>query len=334
MDDEKSWYIQNVLIPNNINLSDKKFAITSNGTTSAYLALHAINSENSLHSLVFTPVYFTYLKVLEHLKATIDYYSTNILNKTLNINFKEIEEIIVNKKINIIIINDPFFGTGIRFGLKNYEKLLELCQIYSVWLIVDYIYGGMEWDSPISVINANLLNLLRKYTKAILLESISKRLFINGIKSSIIYAEDTIIDRIEAASVYITGAVCYSQSALFKEIYDLKNLEVILSIIKRNIGYAKTNYELLHSIFLHTDFVLSNCTSGYYCILGIPYYRLENKKSFEAAEKILEETNILTIPHDRYLCFSDHLYCFRVNLTGDNVKLVESAEKLLNTYFN
>lgn len=92
---------------------------------------------------------------------------------------------------------------------------------------------------------------------------------------------------------------------------------------------AQKNYSLLNTLISCTGFYMSNCESGYYCLMNIPYTLFKTKNNMKIAESILKSLGILTIPHDRYLYFDDRYYSFRMNLTVDKNKLLISIDKLL-----
>jgi aspartate/methionine/tyrosine aminotransferase len=333
MYDLKKWFNSEVLQNTTVNLSKFNFSIASNGTSSAYLLFNILSKKRNLRVLLITPIYYTYIKVLNDLKVDV-YYMEILKEGKININFKELRKNIVNHEINLIIINDPLLGSGIKITSDIYIDLVNICKKYNILLFVDFMYGGMDWNSKnFDVINDFLLNLFDIYSEIIIIESITKRLFINGIKNCLVYSSNDIINLFENISVYTIGSLVYSQITLFKQLYDRKNRSIVLNAIKKNITFAMSNFELIKTLLIDTNCIISACESGYFCLIGIPYNKIVYKDNMDIANNLMDNINILTIPHDRYLFKSHSHYYFRVNLSIEQSKLIPAIKKI-RTFYN
>lgn len=332
MNDLKKWFNCEVLESTTVNLSNFDFSITSNGTSSAYLLFNIFNKKKNLKVLLITPIYFTYIRVLKDLKVDI-YYMEILKEGKISINFKELKENIIKHKINLIIINDPLLGSGIRITSDVYINLVNMCKAYDILLFIDFMYGGMDWNfKNLNVVDDFLLNLFNIHSEIIILESLTKRLFINGIKSCLVYSSKDIISLFENISVYTIGSLVYSQITLFKQLYDRKNRSVVLNSIKENITFAMSNFELIKTLLVDTNCIISDCESGYFCLLGIPYNKIDYKNNMDIANNLMDNINILTIPHDRYLFKSHSHYYFRINLSIEQSKLIPAIKKIISFY--
>jgi aspartate/methionine/tyrosine aminotransferase len=306
------------------------FAISSNGTISIFLILHILKKFHSLNVLLLSPIYFSYINLLNDLSAKIQYLQI-VHDGKIVFDFDALEHVVVSNQINLIILNDPLFGVGISFGEENYEMVASLCEEHQVNLLVDYIYGGMEWENHPSIVNGFLVDMVLNHDKVILVESISKRIFLNGAKTSLVFAHPKFIKEFEHKSVHTIGTLASAQISMMREIYDPANKESLLSAIQGNIKIARDNYSLLTTLLMGTNFCLSYCNSGYFCLLCIPLTAFDGGIDGSAiAEELIKNFNILTIPHDRYLYFSESKYCFRLNLSIPSSTLLVSISKLLN----
>ncbi len=328
MDNLKKWFCGQIVSNEKINLMSTYFAIAPNGTSCAMLSLQALNMDEGLRPILLTPIYFSYINLLKSMGTNIEYYQI-IKDGHLYINYLELTDIIVKTNANILILNDPVFGSGIQITNDVYKKLISICEKYHMILFVDYVYGGMEWNTQPLLLNEFLINNIQNEKPIIYIDSISKRLFTNGIKNSLVFANSKIIHKIEQLAVYTTGCITASQVSYFKELYNNENYEIVINTIASNIVMAKNNFSLLDTLISYTDFYMSNCQSGYYCLMNIPYTLFKTKNNMKIAERILKSLGILTIPHDRYLYFDDSYYSFRMNLTIDKKKLLISIDKLL-----
>ena len=328
MESLKEWFCEQIVSNEKINLMSNYFAIAPNGTSGAMLSLQTLNMNEGLRPILLTPIYFSYINLLKLMGTDIEYYQI-IKDGHLYIDYLELTDIIIKTNANILILNDPVFGSGVKITNDVYKKLISICDKYHMTLFVDYVYGGMEWNSRPLLLNEFLINNIQCEKPIIYIDSISKRLFTNGIKNSLVFANSKIIHKIEQLAVYTTGCITASQVSYFKELYNNENYKIVTNTIANNIVMARKNYSLLKTLISCTGFYMSNCESGYYCLMNIPYTLFKTKNNMKIAESILKSLGILTIPHDRYLYFDDRYYSFRMNLTVDKNKLLISIDKLL-----
>jgi aspartate/methionine/tyrosine aminotransferase len=322
----KTWFSE---VFTESNIHPNNFSISSNGTSTIFLILYILYIKSRLNVILLSPIYFTYINILKNISDTIEYLQIVSYGK-LDFNFDELENIINRNNSNLIIINDPLFGSGVTLRNDNYNILINICKKYKVKLLIDYIYGGMEWDCNTTILNNFFIEKSLANPEVIFIESISKRIFLNGIKTSLIFTHPDLIKEFELSSVHVIGALTSPQISIFKQIYDLANRESVLYTINTNISIARENYILLTSLLLGTEFKLSNCNSGYFCLLYIPYILLNGNNNLEISEYFIENRGILTIPHDRYLHFCDTSYCFRINLTISSNILLTAINDLLD----
>lgn len=328
-DDYKKRFISN----NQLNIRYDNMAIGANGTINASLSLHVLNQKMKLKVLVLTPIYYTYLKVLKDLNVEVYYYKV-ISEDSLEFcpNISNIEDIIKKNLINLVIINDPIFGTGVKVPVIFYQKLLSVCRPLNTYILIDYIYGGMEWEHLPELINKSLVDLINSYSNIIILDSLSKKLFLNGLKSGTIYGHQDIIKDIEKYSVYLSGSLSFPQMSIFEEIHHPKNHRLVRSKLENSLEIAKDNLELVQTFFLQSNFIVSPCNSGYYCLVGLPKRLYANSDNI--AQEILTNFNVLTIPHERYLFSSSKYYCFRMNLLLPKNELISAIKKMLGANFD
>jgi aspartate/methionine/tyrosine aminotransferase len=325
----KIWFSKVFSETNIHNVNPNNFTVSSNGTATIFLILHILNTQDKLSVILLSPIYFTYVKLLKNLSAKIEFIQI-IRDGELYLNYNELEKNIKTNKTNLIIINDPLFGSGVAFGYENYNVLIDICKKFKIKLLIDYIYGGMEWDYPSTIINSFFIEKSVVNPEIIFIESISKRIFLNGIKTSLVFAHPNIIKEFEISSVHTIGALTSPQISMFKQIYEPSNRESVLYTINNNINIARNNYTLLNSLLLGTDFKLSNCKSGYFCLLYMPYKLFNSDNNMQIAEYLIDNKNVMTIPHDRYLHFSNTSYCFRINLTMNYSILLITVKKLFD----
>lgn len=312
-------------------ISHKNIAITSNGTISSSLILQSLLQKQNLKVLLIAPMYFTYIRMLQDWNITTHYYPIDFDH--IQNNLPNIIKYIKDNNINLVIVNNPLFGTGIGLDIFSLKVLLKECTLQDCYLLLDNIYGNMYWNGDISIVDIDILDLVNQSNYFICIDSISKKIFLNGIKNSIITGPTNIINKIEEKSVYLVGSIASSQIEMFKELYNPKNKDTLKKIIERNLITCCNNFSLIKSLILGTDFNLLPCNQGYFCLLGIPKRNFNEKEDMKIALRIIKETNVLTIPHQRYLLYNETYYYFRINLSLDTFILIKGINKLLENYF-
>ncbi len=309
-------------------ISPSHFSIVSNCTVASFLCLYFISKQKKkINALILAPIYFSHIRILQDIGANI-YYIDCYNNKNI---IDEICEIVNHNTIDILIATEPLFGTGISIAKYIFCKINEICNEREIYFLIDYAYGGMKWDDHLGSQEAFFMNLAKNnYT--ILIESVCKRIFLNGIKHGIIVANAQIIKAIEEISVYVAGCLSEQQILVYEQLYNINTQNYIAEIINKNNSHYSSNYSLLKILLADTPFVISLCDSGYFCLIGI--LKNFNMSNISIAKNILLRTNILTIPHDRYIFNSEDYYYFRVNLAVSQDKLLSAIQILLKTYAN
>ena len=94
------------------------FALFSNTTIALYLVFKKLMLSNTKNVLAFAPCYFTSDSALQSLNYNITFYN---LIRTEDIDYDEICKIIKTNNIQVILITDPIYGTGVEIELNIYR---------------------------------------------------------------------------------------------------------------------------------------------------------------------------------------------------------------------
>lgn len=332
---EKSWLINNCDLTLEKQNNKIDFSIFPNGTTAADTIIQILNKDNKMIPLLISPVYFTYIDILKDNNCMINYYPILSSQGQYKFNINDIIKLIVQEKINMIIITYPIFGSGITIDIMDLKQLLQTSKKYNINILIDYIYGDLEWNNNLQILPKTIINDINENT--VLLTSLSKNLFLNGAKTCLVFSNSELIKKIEKASVYKIGSMSQSQLEVFKLIYNKENKTMVLNILKKIRTHVQHNYEQIKSLCSSSSkgLLITECKSGIFCLLGIPKSLFEiNKTDDDISKIIMEKSNILTIPHSRYLMCSSSYYWFRVNLSYSQELLIPQIYKLLQIDFN
>ncbi len=309
------------------NISDLNFTFVSNGTIAAWLSLLTIFKEKKyIRVLLLSPTYYVYIEMLRQLNAEI-YYDSVFDNK-----FDNIESTILSQKINLVIINNPLFGTGMCVSNKWITTLQDALLKTNGCILIDNIYNGLKWEHNVSLNDFELYNAVSSNNNFIILESLAKNLFLNGIKHCSIFSSPEWIDKLEKNSVLFFGSITAQQYNYIQKLYSKNEHSFIIRQLTQNIDYVKSNYYLLLSMLAGKNVYVSQCISGIFCLLGIPRSKFHTQDDLLIAKEILQKSNILTLPHDRYLHIDTQNYCFRVNLMAKRELLYKALDILQNCF--
>lgn len=310
--------------------ASSRFGIFPNGTTAAMIAIASIKGiVSTIRALLIAPTYFTYIKVLRDFDSDIRYISAKISGIETDLNLEMIKLGLRQDKINMVILTVPFFGTGISITKEQITTLCDLCNQHNCYLLIDYMYGGMPWKTSEENPSQWLWRLSTRYPLVIIIESLSKRVFLNGIKSATAISTPSFIKQMEINSVHLAGSMSYVQLTLLNHLMSKENQIFVKSQIDKNVQSFQQNYEIIKAYTIGTPIHLCPCKEGYFCLAKLSNHSLP---SMEMSKKILTTSNVLTIPHDRYLYFTPNEYAFRVNLSMKKETLISGLRQLLEIY--
>ena len=312
------------------SISTDCFTIGSNGTSSIMLALTALKEAGKRCALILTPIYFSTLNLLDELDFDVIEFKLTMKNN-FDVDIEKLENTIVNAHVDTIIITNPLFGSGVEISISTIKLISGICNVYNVCLLMDYIYGGMAWnfDNPTKYIfNDPVYEAVSLSEQHIFIESISKRIFLNGAKFALVFSSPSLMRRILRLSVFMVGSMSLQQVRLIPQIYSSSSVESIINLILENATKANQRYRLIKTLLSDTHANISNANHGYFALISLP------KKNFSddntCAIDILNKVGVLTVPHSRYLFEEEGLYSFRINLLLEEQRLIEGITKIGN----
>lgn len=302
------------------------FSLFSNATIALYLVFKKLVLSNIKNILAFSPCYFTSDSALQSLNFHVTYYS---LIRTEDLNYDKLLYVIKKQNIQAILITDPIYGTGVDIELDFYISLMKLCNRFNLSLIIDYAYGNMSWNSIDHIFNYTLLKELRKHNiNYFLVDSLPKRLFLNGNKFALLFSNKSNIDEIEQLSIFIEGSIMENQFKKYMECYDINNSTTINGIINNYCAVASKRYRLLRTFITDCDIKISKAKSGIFVLMGIPR-KISPSKDLEFAKKLIANKGIFLIPHSRYKLIDNQYFYFKVNLLINPEELFEAISKII-----
>lgn len=313
----------------NVILDKNSFLVGPNASLMLTTALIALKDIGIKNVLIILPVYFSIPQILRILNINYILYETIFPNYQLN--FKEIKTLIQENSIDAIFITDPFYGSGINISLEFYNLIISYLKETNIYLVIDYARGAMKWNhNNIShVFDFQLFNTIKRAKNYIFIESISKRIFVNGFKSSLLFSNYNVIQKIRKLGDCFIGSMSAGQMEFLKNLYSVSNINFVDEIIKKNLFNAQKHFELIKTLLLGTDFSYTIPTDGNYILIGIPKKHYECTADIYIFKKILYDFDIYTLPQSLYTHEDMNYYIFRVNLLLDIDKIIIALKKLL-----
>jgi aspartate/methionine/tyrosine aminotransferase len=256
------------------------------------------------------------------------HYNINLF-KEINIDFVTLKKELIDNSINCIILIQPFFGSGISLKNSELKKIISLCEELKIYLLIDYIYGNMDWNSTSHIHDTQLIQWVTSSEYCFLYESFSKRIFLNGMKNAIIFSSSKFIKDINIDSEIFLGSISYIQESLLYTIYSPTHLGNVNQFVADTLTYASNNYKLLRTMILDTNVKLCKSSNGYFTLMAIPKSYFNSAKDHDIARELYQKTSIVTIPHSRYYYNIPNYYCFRINLVIETNELLSAIKAIL-----
>jgi len=311
---------------NSLEYNPDFLTITPSATVSIYLTIEALKMLSIRRCLLISPAYFSFPKNLSPDYFDVIYYHLSFDN-SFKLDLNEIKKLVKTQYIDCIILTDPVYSTGIEFSESCYEEIIEIANSLEIYLVIDYSLGGLLWnESSTRLMPSEKIRALKKCKKFCFIDSVSKRLFINGIKSSIIFGTYDIIDKIDKVSEGIYGAMNTVQIKLLSKVFEPNSNDVLVNRMKQFIDCAQKNLALIKTI-LPKEYSVVSVNSGFFTYLFNINNRIEQINTRRVAEFLLDTFGIIILTNDRLGFFSSNNFGIRVNLSQDFQLLVESVKQ-------
>lgn len=303
-------------------LDKTNIALTPGATQSINMLSKALTMLDRKRVLLLTPTYFaTYYSLLDN-GVYLSYYHLKD-EHNYRIDFDSLKAIVTEQFINTIILTDPVYSSGIDCPVEDYKLLIELCSVHDIALIVDSSLGGLLWATEEGMlIPTRKLQLLKGLKDYAFVDSITKRLSLNGIKFSVLIGSESVIDKVDTVAESVYGGLSSVQCELMRKLYSPESLDFIRRRYKETIDRVKANNRVITSLLIDSDFELSKANSGYFATLNHKYYRLNEIDTEKVSLSLLNAHATIAITKDKLSYFGTNRFGFRVNLCQEQSELL------------
>ena len=314
MQNELQFLIQFLLKNNDLNFETSSITVVGSATAALYATILSLHKINVSKFLVFTPIYYSILETLMDINADIYYFHLND-NDTFHIDFEVLLKVIDQHQIQAIIITDPLYSCGIGIPFDDIERLSLLCKEKDCWIINDSSLSGLFWNKAHQdIISIDKIKTISVTDKFIFIDSLSKKLLINGVKSALIIGRSDLIESIQTYINQFYGGFTSMQITLFKELYQPYNKTHIEGILNTNVRNIKNNFELLESTLRGSEYMAYPSNTGFFTIIAHKNLTMREIDSKAIIKQFLQQENVFALPSFYFCLNQDNKFGFRVNL--------------------
>lgn len=317
-------------------IQKENIMISSTATISGMLVAKFLKKRNVKKVLILGPIYFTYVHLFY--ENGIQLFNLQFdLFEEIQLSEEVFKKIIKDNEIDACLIISPLYRTGVELPTETINMICEVMEYRKRYTIIDEAYGNFSWNRDKNYLcNIELINTIIKYSYAIMFDSIAKRVFANGMKTSIIYSKDTeIIKEIEKDSVIWVGSLSYIQVNFLNYVFSIGEKEII-NIMDRSRDIVKNNYQYYKQLLKENENMrVVEGNSSYFSLISIAKDKLKDKTEEKIAIELIEKYDVMLVPYSRYNYTNEDYLYFSINLLmkrEDVEKSLYAINKMISSY--
>ena len=312
--------------------------ICQNGTALITLLLRALKTNGVNRVLVVTPAYFSVFDNIETNGQHLIYVHADI-TASPSITGQIIIEMARAQMVDAIFITNPIFASGEQLTAELIDFVIDYSCRAGVWVIVDESLAGLPWSgATLGPYTTPVMKTVAGSPRAVYIWSITKSLFINGLKHSLAIAPSTIVRGMEKAADLMVGGFTAHQLALIEKIYDTKNMQQVINCADANIHQFMHTYDLCCVALQETPLRITAANSGFHSAVFIPnHHENSTSRARELVTLMIEAHGISSIPLAHFGYPISSPIGVRINLSKDPKKLYKALialAKIVDENFN
>lgn len=228
-DEISTWY-------NTINSDD--VIVTSGAEETIFIAMHVLLKAGD-HIIVQMPAYQSLHEIPKSIGCHVSPWNMTEKNGAWHLDLEILHELIT-PSTKALVINSPHNPTGYQFSASDWTEIEKICSDYSIFIISDEVYRGIEHNpdrslNPMADMNESAMSI----------GVMSKSLGLAGLRIGWVASKDKEFrKKFQAFKDYTT--ICNSGPSEYLARLALRNKE---QIIKRNLSIIHDNMNILHTFF-------------------------------------------------------------------------------------
>lgn len=265
--------IKSVVLDDDGEISiDSNFILCSGAKQGIYLTLKTITNQGD-NVLMLQPYWLSYPPICTSLSLNSHFFELD--TEDMSYNVTALKATLKEKKINVIIINNPNNPSGLLMSEQKLNDLIGYCKELNIWVLLDEVYKDLIFeDKP------ELHKGLTKNENVIRVGSLSKSLAVPGLRIGYVAGNEEFIKKYNLLNQHIN--TCINSYSTF-----------ITENIDKNIfkGYARKCADIYHSRFLAVASILSD--KGFTVLPGIStfYMMVKVTPKFSSVNECLDTFN-------------------------------------------
>jgi aspartate aminotransferase len=251
-----------------IDISPENILITQ-GASEALIFIFMICCDPGDEIVIFDPTYANYLGFAAISGVVLKPVETSLKN-----NFAlpppEIIEQSISGKTKAILLCNPNNPTGTVYSSDELQSLVEICNKYHLFLIVDETYRELVYDAkkPLSIFNVAYNN-----DKVMVIDSLSKRFSLCGARIGSLITSNAEI--LKAALNLAQARLSVSSIEQHAAAYMLNNLESTY-VDSMRAEFCRRRNVLFDCLNRIPDITVHKPEGAFYCIVKLPVLNAED----------------------------------------------------------
>ena len=296
-----------------MDVEDEEVFVCASACLGMYLALEAITDPGD--EVILQAPYFTPYPQQVELAGGIPVELATYEEDDFQICIDRLESLIT-ERTKALVINSPSNPTGNCLTVETMEKIAEIAEKHDLIIIADDIYTSFSYRNPF----VPFASLPGMRERTITLNSFSKNFTMTGWRVGNIIAPDYIIKTIQQINenVVFTAPSVSQRAAIYALRHRAEIQPAMIEEYRSRMFYAAERINEIPKLS-----VLYPPKGSFYLFVNIKETGLTSE---EAADRILEEAHVLTLPGNAFgSCGEGYL---RIACTVDKKTLGEAFDRI------
>jgi aspartate/methionine/tyrosine aminotransferase len=314
-----------------IDLKEHLGLVFGNATAALSIFLQSLRAiEPNLSIGTVSPSYYSIDNVCNTLSIPVKRFFLEHCESFLP-DMNRLREFIEETSVRCLVLTNPVYCAGCIIPDETIKDILSLCEENGVWVLIDTAFSGLNWTDASKIsLNGSLISLVCSFKNAILIDSPTKRLFLNGLKLGIAYGPEIIIEKMRHLSDCMLGNITREQICLLRLLYSTEHRGYLEEVCFANMGVAKSTYQSLTKVIpVSAELTKPDC--GIHCMIFSRSLACHRVDSLSTSLAILAECGVVALPVTDFNYSSISPFGVRVNLLKDvsilSHYLFKTAEK-------
>lgn len=227
----------------------------------------------------------------------------------------------IKQKVRAVVITEPIYSSGVKQHSASLQALAKYCGDNDLLLIIDGAFSGLSWRGEYTWQDLDLLSLL-KHKHVVLVDSISKSLFILNTKVGILYGPQWLVAIAETGISWISGNITALQQQLVAAVFSQSYEPEITRSCRENIEHFKSRFAHLERLAVDSPYKLLRPDSGYYALAVRADCTIGNVDAMSWSRYLIEK-GVYALPGHAFGYSNEDRFCFRISLAKlhDDLKI-------------